>query len=118
MSKINKEAEIKNYMKSLDISREEAEQLWLDDQDEKGGSTEEQIKLSAKAKKDFKNYTTTEKVHQKKKRERKVDEEKLAILKQIQAVLGGEIEKEVSLHFTVGEVEFSLNLVKHRKGGK
>ena len=43
-----KEKEILNYMKTLDLTREEAEQLWEDDNSDE--MTPEQAELTAKAK--------------------------------------------------------------------
>jgi hypothetical protein len=77
---------------------------------------EEMAKMEMKVKTNIKNYTSTEKVKKPRKpRERKVDNEKLEILKIVAAALESEghnvqIEKEIALHFG----EYSLRLVKHR----
>lgn len=110
---MKKEEAIKRYMSTLDISREEAEQLWEDDNSKE--MTEEQADLEKKAKRNIKNYTQSEKAHNKgKKKERAVDTEKLAILQQIQTVIGGEIEKELAIHFEQDGVSYTLKLTKHR----
>jgi 1,2-phenylacetyl-CoA epoxidase PaaB subunit len=110
---MKKENEVERIMDSLEVSRKEAEEIWAADNSDE--MAEEQAELDAKAKENIKNYTQSEKTYNKgKKKERKVDEVKLQILQQVQAVLGGEIEKEISLHFEVDGVKYSFNLVKHR----
>lgn len=109
-----REEEIKNYMMTLQISKEEAEQLWEDDNSDE--LTPEQIELGEKAKKNIKNYTQSEKSHNKgKKKERKIDIEKLEILQQVQALIGGEIENEVALHFSLNGSNFTFKLTRHHK---
>ena len=77
---------------------------------------EEMAKMEMKVKTNIKNYTSTEKVKKPRKpRERKVDNEKLEILKCVAAALESEgyevqTEKEVALHFG----DYSLRLVRHR----
>lgn len=111
---MKKENEVKRIMAALGVSRKEAEEIWAADNSDE--MTEEQIELEAKAKKNVKNYTQSEKSHNKgKKKERKIDETKLQILKQVQAIIGGEIENEKAIHFEVDGVKYSFNLVRHHK---
>lgn len=119
MSKTEKEKIVQNYMKSLDLTRAEAEQLFEDDY----GDTviPEVEELTKKAKENIKSYTPTEKAHNKgKKRERVVDNEKLGLLQILEMALvengcsNAEIEKEVNLHFTFNDNEYTIKLTKHR----
>ena len=69
---MNKEQAIEQYMKSLDISREEAEQLWEDDQADYIG--EEGEEMTAKAKQ-IRRYEQADKPRAKAPREKKLDED-------------------------------------------
>lgn len=111
-----KEKEIEKYMKSLDISREEAEQLWIDDHSDE--MTEEQAELEAKAK-NFKRYEKSETKKERKPREVKPDETKVFIVAEIANCLDWlnptikNIQREIT--FTYKDEEYSLTLTKHRK---
>ena len=115
---MEKEKAILDYMKKLDISREEAEQLWEDDQADFIG--EEGEKMTQKAKK-IKRYEQTAERKERKPKERKVDTEKAFILdylkKGLALLIDGETiktENEVKLHFTYNSSEYSVTLTKHR----
>lgn len=125
---MNKEQIIEQYMKSLDISREEAEQLWEDDQADFIGEEGEQ--MTAKAKQ-IRRYEQADKPRAKATREKKLDDEKVKILEWIfdklldrhrlieenewdfENVVLTNPQKEIS--FTVGGNEYSISLIKHRK---
>lgn len=125
---MNKEQTIEQYMKSLDISREEAEQLWEDDQADFIGEEGEQ--MTAKAKQ-IRRYEQADKPRAKATREKKLDEEKVQILAWLEGamvsrhsiieenewdfenVIIANPQKEIS--FTVGGNEYSISLIKHRK---
>lgn len=110
---IKKEKEIEQIMKSLDITHKEAEEIWEDDNSDE--MKPEQAELDKKAK-TVKNYTQSEKKFNKgKKKERKVDNEKLKILQQIQKIIGGEIEKEKAIHFVQNNQNYTLQLIRHNK---
>lgn len=117
-----KEKEIQNFMVNLNISRAEAEQLWLDDNSDE--MTPEQAELDKKAKLSGANkkYIKTEKVIKRTtSRERKVDGAKAEILKAIiptlEVINCTEIstETETCIHFVQNGVKYSLKLTKHRE---
>ena len=104
---MSKEEQIQNYMKSLEISREEAEQLWEDDQADFIEKMQEKAK-KIKPKADRKKVSKVNK-------ERKIDIEKLEILSTLAetlTILGykPQIEKEVAIHFD----NYTLKLTRHR----
>lgn len=108
---MSKEEQIQNYMKSLEISREEAEQLWEDDQADFIGEDGEKMQEKAKKIKPKADRKKVSKVN----RERKIDIEKLEILSTLSEtleILGYEpqIEKEVAIHFG----NYTLKLTRHR----
>lgn len=75
---------------------------------------EEMAEMEIKAK-DLKHYEQSEKPRKKPTRERKVDTDKLEILKRVKCLLEDygyevELEKEVALHFG----EYTLKLTRHR----
>ena len=125
---MNKEQAIEQYMKSLDISREEAEQLWEDDQADYIG--EEGEEMTAKAKQ-IRRYEQADKPRAKAPREKKLDEEKVQILAWLEGAMVGRhslIEEgewdfenviianpQKEITFTVGGNEYSISLIKHRK---
>ena len=71
---MDKEKQILSYMKSLKISREEAEQLWEDDQADYIGEEGEEMTKKAK---EIKRYEKSNETKERKPKERKVDTEKL-----------------------------------------
>ena len=115
---MSKEQQILNYMSALKISREEAEQLYADDQADYIG--EEGEKMTAKAK-EIRRYekSDSEKTSRKPK-ERKVDKEKALILDLVRAALkeygvkDAETYNEQKIHFTLGGDSYSITLTKHR----
>lgn len=115
----NREKEILNYMEKLDISREEAEQLWEDDHNDY--ESDEMKEMAKKAKENIKRYEQSEKKRAKSTRERKVDETKGAILAEIKPVLENlgasilEVKTETEIKFTFNNEDYTLKLTKHRK---
>lgn len=112
-----KEKAIQTYMKKLNISHEEAEQLWEDDQEDYIG--EEGEKMTENAKK-LKRYEKGENARKKSTRERKVDTVKKYLLDLIVEGLKGSVEwieyqNEVSISFKYGEDNYLLKLIRHRQ---
>jgi len=115
---MTKEQQIQNYMKSLKISREEAEQLWEDDQEDYIGEDGEEMTRKAK---EVKRYEKADKPKSKSKKERKVDENKKLILDKLHKTLETfvkitNVKTETEISFVYNDEEYTLKLTKHRKG--
>ena len=118
---MEKEKQILHYMKSLEISREEAEQLWEDDQEDYIG--EEGERMTAQAKQ-MRRYEQAEEKKERKPREKKIDAEKVEIIDFIYTEMlnSGHIDfeeiivknEQKEITFRIGENEYSLTLTKHR----
>lgn len=112
------EAELDKSVKCLGISREEAIQLWLDDNDYTINETVEE--LSEKAKENIKRYEKSDKKRKASTRERKVDTEKKKFLEGFRIFVEGcggcltNKKNEAEFSFTYGENEYTVKLVKHR----
>lgn len=114
---MTKEQEILNYMKSLQISREEAEQLWEDDQEDFIGEEGEEMTKKAK---EVKRYEKADKPKSKSKKERKIDENKKLILDKLHKTLETFVEitnvkTETEINFVYNDEKYTLKLTKHRK---
>ena len=124
---MTKEQQIENYMKSLQISRAEAEQLYEDDKEDFIGEEGEEMTKKAK---EVRRYEKADKPKSKKKREVKLDEMKIEIIKFLENAMDGRhrfIEEnewdfenivvknpQKEITFVVNGCEYSLNLIKHR----
>ena len=110
--------DIENSMKLLEISKEEAIQMWLDDNDYTTNEVVEE--LTEKAKKEIKRYEQSDKKRKSSTRERKVDNEKKAFLDGFRVFVegkGGNVttqKNEAEFSFTYGGNEYSVKLIKHR----
>ena len=125
---MDKEKQIQKYMVSLGISREDAEQLWKDDQADFIGEEGEEMTQKAKQ---IRRYEQSAEPRKKTERQVKLDEEKVKILEWIldrlvdrhrlieedewdfENVVLANPQKEIT--FTVGGNEYSISLIKHRK---
>lgn len=113
-----KEKEILNYMKTLDLTREEAEQLWEDDNSEE--MTPEQAELTEKAKELGRHMGESMKQRKPREKVRKVDEEKKMILAEFAESLNGisaeitEVKTETEITFKYGDNVYTVKLTKHR----
>ena len=124
---MTKEQQIENYMKSLQISRAEAEQLYEDDKEDFIGEEGEEMTKKAK---EVRRYEKADKPKSKKKREVKLDEMKIEIIKFLENAMDDRhrwIEEDEwdfenvtvknpqkEITFVVNGYEYSLNLIKHR----
>lgn len=111
-----KEQEIQKNMKVLGISREEAEQLWEDDQNDFIGEEGEEMTRKAK---EVKRYEKGDKPRAKAKKERKVDENKKLILDKLHKALETfvkitSVKTETEISFVYNDEEYTLKLTKHR----
>lgn len=125
---MSKEEQIQKYMVSLGLSREDAEQLWEDDQADFIGEEGEEMTQKAKQ---IRRYEQSEKPREKTQRKQKIDEEKVAILSWILDGLMNRhrlieeddwdfeevnlVNPQKEITFKVGENEYSISLIKHRK---
>jgi hypothetical protein len=118
---LTREQEIENNMKLLQISREEAEQLYDDDHSDE--VLPEVAEMEKKAKSMKRRYET-DKIAERKKSTRtpKIDAEKVEIINTIAKMLAADelkitnIQREIT--FKIGENDYSLVLTKHRKSKK
>lgn len=113
---MTKEQEIQKNMKVLGISREEAEQLWEDDQNDFIGEEGEEMTRKAK---EVKRYEKGDKPKAKAKKERKVDENKKLILDKLHKALETfvkitNVKTETEISFVYNDEEYTLKLTKHR----
>ena len=124
---MSKEEQIQKYMVSLGLSREDAEQLWKDDQADFIGEEGEEMTQKAKQ---IRRYEQAEKPREKAQRKQKIDEEKVEILSWIldglenrhrlieeddwdfEEICLSNPQKEIT--FRVGGNAYTLNLIKHR----
>ena len=114
---MTKKQAIETYMKNLQISYEEAEQLWEDDQEDFIGEDGEEMTKKAK---EIKRYEKGESTQKKKStKERKVDESKKYLLEVVSNALTPlvnitEIKTETEIKFVYNAEEYTLKLTKHR----
>lgn len=110
------DAEIEKNMKVLEISRDEAIEMWLDDNDYIENEEAEALTEKAKV---IKRYETSDKPRKKVTKERKVDEEKKHLINILITALGDEVrnisvKNEAEISFLCNENSYTIKLVKHR----
>ena len=124
---MNKEQEIQKHMQVLGLTREEAEQLWEDDNSDFVNDEMAEMERKAKANR---RYEQSDKPRAKTKREPKIDQEKVNILVQIENAMISRhsiidenewdfenviiVNPQREITFRVGENKYSLTLTKHR----
>ena len=115
---MTREQQIEQYMKSLQISREEAEQLYEDDKEDFIGEEGEQMTEKAK---EIRRYEQSAEKKERKPREKKLDEDKVKIIKFLyDEMLSGGLNKVESkneqreITYLYNGAEYSLTLTKHR----
>ena len=114
---MTKEQEIAKNMKILEISREEAEELYRSDHEEI--DTPEQKEYAAKAK-NIKRYEKSVTPRKKSVKERKIDEEKKKLLNDYRIITEGlgavitSIKNEAEFSFIFNENSYTVKLIKHR----
>lgn len=103
--------------KNLDISREEAIQCWLDDNDYTISEEEQELTKKAKT---IRHYEKSDKERKKVTKERKVDEEKKRFLDGFRIYVEGcggivtNFKNEAEFSYNFGENEYTVKLIKHR----
>lgn len=112
-----KEKEIKGFMERHNLTREQAEQLWLEDN---GYLINEEVERLVEKSKELRRYEKSDKPRKKSTRERKVDEEKKFLLDVVQKSLAPlvkitELKTETELKFVYNDENYTLKLTKHRK---
>ena len=111
------DAEIEKNMKVLEISKEEAIEMWLDDNDYTENEVVEELTKKAK---EVKRYEKADKPRKERKVERKVDEEKKHLLNLCRVPIEGaggivtNVKNEAEFSFTFGDNCYTVKLVKHR----
>lgn len=111
---MTKEEEIKRNMKLLDISREEAEQLYEDDHNDV--VTPEMAEMEKKAKQ-LKRYEKSDTPRKKAVKERKIDPDKKTLIDLLNSVLanfGTTVKNEAEISFTYNDREYTVKLIQHR----
>lgn len=109
--------EIEKSMKVLGISKEEAIDLWLCDNDYEEDEEAEALTVKAKA---VKRYEKADKPRKATAKERKVDEEKKRLLNFCRIPIEGaggivtNVKNEAEFSFTFGGNCYTIKLVKHR----
>lgn len=109
--------DIENLMNCLEISKEEAIQTWLDDNDYTINETVEE--LSEKAKENIKRYEKSDKKRKPSTKERKIDLDKKHLLSCVNILLEGMniqtiVKNEAEISFNYNENAYTIKLVKHR----
>ncbi len=108
---------IENLMTALELSKEEAIETWLDDNDYTSNEEVEELSKKAKA---IRRYEKSDNERKKTTRERKVDEEKKRLLLDVKVLLEGlganvtNIKNEAEISFLFGENDYTFKLIKHR----
>lgn len=111
------DAEIEKSMKALDISKKEAIEMWLDDNDYTENEVVEELTAKAKS---VKRYEKADKPRKATTKERKVDEEKKRLLDLCRVPIEGaggivtNVKNEAEFSFTFGDNCYTVKLVKHR----
>lgn len=114
---MTREEEILNFMKSLSISREEAEELYESDHSDEILPEVEEMEKKAKQ---IKRYEKSDKKRKASTRVRKIDGEKLVLLSILQKALAdAEIQatphNETKLSFKYNSTNFTVKLIRHRE---
>ena len=114
---MTKAEEIKMYMEKLDISKEEATQLWEDDHSDEVLPEVAEMKKKAKQ---IKRYEKSDNKRKTSTKERKIDTEKKSFLEGFRIFVegkGGTVtakKNEAEFSFTYGGNAYTVKLIKHR----
>ena len=109
--------DLENLMTSLELTREEAIETWLDDNDYTANEEAEELTKKAKT---IRRYEKSDNERKKTTKERKVDEEKKHLLSDVKVLIEGlgavvtNGKNEAEISFTFGENNYTFKLIKHR----
>lgn len=109
--------DIETLMTSLELTKEEAIETWLDDNDYTCNEEQEELTKKAKA---VRRYEKSDTARKKTTKERKVDEEKKRLLSDVRVLLEGlgaditAVKNEAEISFLFGGNDYSFKLIKHR----
>ena len=109
--------DIETLMTSLELTKEEAIETWLDDNDYTCNEEQEELTKKAKA---VRRYEKSDAARKKTTKERKVDEEKKRLLSDVRVLLEGlgaditAVKNEAEISFLFGGNDYSFKLIKHR----
>ena len=112
--------DLEKSMKAFGISKEEAIQLWLEDEGYEDNETVEELTEKAKVNKVQHDAHTIKPNAERKPRERKPDEEKEKLIEMLANCLKNEgISAEITnkskiIEFVLGENHYKLDLIKQR----
>ena len=114
---MTKEQTIQHYMAKLDLTHDEAEQMWLDEQnDNLPDLTQEQKQVEKEMRRSDRKKETTSR-----QRERKIDTDKRILISLLRESLVDEVKNisiknpERELEFIFNNAHYSVTLTKHRK---
>lgn len=110
------DSEITGFEKKYNLSKDEAIQLWLEDNDYLENETVNELIEKSKGQR---HYEKSAKARKSTPKERKVDEEKKHLLDLLMSAIKAEtaiatVKNEAEFSFTVGENNYTVKLVKHR----
>jgi hypothetical protein len=121
-AKVDAEREIALLMKNEGYTREFAESTWMEEQEELDAKELDKLDKEAKKNGATKVVATSEDKPKKKRAPRKPNEEKREIIKDLFDILPkfvgmnhAIVNPEREITFTMGDHEYSLTLVQHRK---
>lgn len=109
--------DLENLETNLGITKEEAIECWLEDNDYT--VSEEAQELTEKAKKNIKRYEKSDKERKKTTKERKVDPDKKYLLNLLIEAVNKQncidsVKNEAEFSFTFNDSAYTVKLVKHR----
>lgn len=109
--------DIEKLMSALELTKEEAIETWLDDNDYTANEEAEELTKKAKV---IRRYEKSDNERKKVTKERKVDEEKKRLLTDVKVLIEGlgavvtNVKNEAEISFTFGENDYTFKLIKHR----
>ena len=109
--------DIEKLMSALELTKDEAIETWLDDNDYTANEEAEELTKKAKV---IRRYEKSDNERKKVTKERKVDEEKKRLLTDVKVLIEGlgavvtNVKNEAEISFTFGENDYTFKLIKHR----